>query len=47
MNDLGRIELQLAQPLHYDRFEKNKHNGAFILIDPKNNRPPGWGFWSK
>lgn len=44
MNDLGRVELQLAQPLQYDRYEDNKHNGAFILIDPKSKTTAGVGF---
>lgn len=44
MNDLGTVELQLAQILHYDRFQENKANGAFILIDLKNNNTAGVGF---
>lgn len=44
MNDLGRVEIQLAKPFYYDTYEENKENGAFILIDTKSNTTAGVGF---
>ncbi|MGO3707158.1 MAG: sulfate adenylyltransferase subunit 1 [Mesonia hippocampi] len=44
MNEFGNIEIQLAQPLHYDTYAENKENGAFILIDAKTNTTAGVGF---
>lgn len=44
MNDLGNVTIQLANPLHYDRYEDNPGNGAFILIDTKTNNTAGVGF---
>src|SRR5690554_2470688 len=44
MNDLGLVEIQLAQALHFDAYAENKENGAFILIDTKSNTTAGVGF---
>lgn len=44
MNDLGSVEIQLAQALHFDAYNENKGNGAFILIDAKSNTTAGVGF---
>ncbi|PKR79622.1 sulfate adenylyltransferase [Brumimicrobium salinarum] len=44
MNDLGLVEIQLAQALHFDAYAENKGNGAFILIDGKSNTTAGVGF---
>lgn len=44
MNDLGLVEIQLAQALHFDAYNENKGNGAFILIDAKSNTTAGVGF---
>lgn len=44
MNDLGLVEIQLAQELHFDAYAENKGNGAFILIDTKSNTTAGVGF---
>src|SRR5699024_4376444 len=41
MNDLGVIEVKLAQPLCFDAYDENKENGTFILIDPKSNMTAG------
>ncbi|PWH84801.1 sulfate adenylyltransferase subunit 1 [Brumimicrobium oceani] len=45
MNDLGLVEIQLAQVLNFDSYNENKGNGAFILIDAKSNTTAGVGFW--
>ena len=34
MNDLGRVTLRTAQPVHYDDYARNRTLGGFILIDP-------------
>jgi len=33
MNDIGRVVLQSDTPIICDTYEKNKHTGAYILID--------------
>ena len=44
VNDLGLVEIQLAQPLHFDDYNENKATGAFILIDAQTNNTAGVGF---
>lgn len=33
LNDIGRVHFRLSKPVHFDPYQKNKSNGAFILID--------------
>ena len=33
LNEIGQITLQLAQPLFYDDYRRNRTTGSFILID--------------
>jgi sulfate adenylyltransferase subunit 1 len=44
MNDIGAVNLQLAQPLIYAPYSSNKSLGAFILIDAQTNNTAGVGF---
>jgi sulfate adenylyltransferase subunit 1 len=37
MNDIGRAELKLAQPIFADRYTDNRATGSFILIDEATN----------
>jgi sulfate adenylyltransferase subunit 1 len=37
MNDLGRVELALAQPVFADRYGDSRATGSFILIDEATN----------
>jgi len=37
VNDIGRVQIQTAQPLFFDRYEMNRETGSFILIDPHSN----------
>lgn len=37
LNEIGRISLRTAAPLFYDAYNKNRHTGSFILIDPGTN----------
>ena len=44
MNDIGTIEIQLAQSLMTTPYKKNKNLGTFILIDEQTNNTAGVGF---
>ncbi|NCF31377.1 MAG: sulfate adenylyltransferase [Bacteroidetes bacterium] len=44
MNDIGAVDLQLAQPLMFAPYSDNKSLGAFILIDTQTNNTSGVGF---
>lgn len=44
MNDIGSVDLQLAQSLIYAPYSTNKSLGAFILIDTQTNNTAGVGF---
>lgn len=37
LNDIGRIEFELADPIFVDAYRINRETGSFILIDPENN----------
>jgi sulfate adenylyltransferase subunit 1 len=37
MNDIGRVELTLAQPVFADRYADNRATGSFVLIDETTN----------
>jgi sulfate adenylyltransferase subunit 1 len=37
MNDIGRVELTLAQPVMADRYAANRATGSFILVDEATN----------
>jgi sulfate adenylyltransferase subunit 1 len=37
MNDIGRVELTLAQPVFADRYADNRATGSFVLIDEATN----------
>ncbi len=37
MNEIGRVEIETAQPLFFDTYEKNRETGGFIVIDPATN----------
>jgi sulfate adenylyltransferase subunit 1 len=37
MNDIGRVSLQLSQPVFADRYADNRATGSFILIDEATN----------
>jgi len=44
LNEIGNIQLKLNKPLFFDSYQKNKHNGGFILIDLQTNTTAGVGF---
>ncbi len=37
LNDIGLVELSLAQSLAFDAYSRNKNTGAFVLIDTVSN----------
>jgi bifunctional enzyme CysN/CysC len=37
LNDIGRVELETADPLFVDPYKLNRSTGSFILIDPDTN----------
>jgi len=43
LNEIGRIRLRSSTPLLVDEYRKNRHTGAFILIDETTNDTVGAG----
>jgi sulfate adenylyltransferase subunit 1 (EFTu-like GTPase family) len=37
LNEIGRVHLRTTTPLFFDEYSRNKHTGAFILIDEQTN----------
>ncbi|MGR3293098.1 MAG: sulfate adenylyltransferase subunit CysN [Candidatus Scalindua sp.] len=37
LNEIGRAELKLTQPIMLDQYNKNRETGSFIMIDPDTN----------
>jgi bifunctional enzyme CysN/CysC len=37
LNEIGRAQIIVTQPLYYDRYQLNRATGSFILIDPATN----------
>ena len=44
LNDIGQVEIQLANPILVETYENNPKIGAFILIDELTNNTAGVGF---
>jgi bifunctional enzyme CysN/CysC len=43
LNEIGRVEFETARPLAIDAYQRNRHLGAFILIDRLSNATLGAG----
>ncbi len=43
LNDIGQVAIRTQRPLVYDAYAKNRHTGAFILIDRLTNATAGAG----
>jgi len=43
LNDIGRVQIEAAQPLHFDPYQNNRHTGGFVIIDPRTNVTVGAG----
>lgn len=37
LNDIGRVQIETAQAVHFDTYEQNRITGSFILIHPHTN----------
>ena len=37
LNEISKVIFTTGKPLFFDPYQKNKHTGAFILIDPISN----------
>jgi sulfate adenylyltransferase subunit 1 (EFTu-like GTPase family) len=37
MNGIGRVEIETAQPVHFDAYRENRQTGAFVLVDRYSN----------
>jgi sulfate adenylyltransferase subunit 1 len=43
MNDIARVKIRTAQPLHFDSYRKNRITGSVILVDEGTNETLGAG----
>ncbi len=43
LNEIGRAELHLYEPILYDAYERNRATGSFVVIDPATNATVGAG----
>jgi len=43
LNEIGRAELELYQPIAFDQYSRNRGTGSFIIIDPVTNGTVGAG----
>ncbi len=43
LNDIGRVQVETAEPLFFDPYRANRQTGGFILIDPHTNVTVGAG----
>ncbi len=43
LNEIGRAEIKLTQPIMLDQYNKNRETGSFIIIDPDTNFTVGAG----
>ncbi len=44
LNDIVKVNIRTAQPIFFDKYENNKANGTFILIDYQTNATVAVGF---
>ena len=43
LNEIGRAQFKLTQPIMFDQYNKNRETGSFIIIDPDTNFTVGAG----
>jgi bifunctional enzyme CysN/CysC len=43
LNEIGRAEVKVTQPVMFDQYNKNRETGSFIIIDPDTNFTVGAG----
>ncbi|MBA6305258.1 sulfate adenylyltransferase subunit CysN [Colwellia sp. MB02u-14] len=47
LNEIGSVNFEVAQALHFDAYDDNKSSGAFIIIDRLSNLTVGAGMITK
>jgi sulfate adenylyltransferase subunit 1 len=45
LNEISKISIKTAQPIAYDTYKNNRHNGGFILIDENTNNTVAAGIF--
>jgi bifunctional enzyme CysN/CysC len=43
LNEIGRVQLRVTQPLFVDPYQQNRQTGSFILVDEASNKTVGAG----
>ena len=43
LNDIGRVQIETAQPLYFDPYTNNRHTGGFVIVDSRDNVTVGAG----
>ena len=43
LNQIGRCNISLSEPIHFDRYRRNRSTGAFIIVDRITNTTVGAG----
>jgi bifunctional enzyme CysN/CysC len=43
LNEIGRVQLRVTQPLFVDTYQDNRQTGSFILVDERSNKTVGAG----
>jgi bifunctional enzyme CysN/CysC len=43
LNEIGRVQLRVTQPLFVDAYQQNRQTGSFILVDEGTNKTVGAG----
>jgi bifunctional enzyme CysN/CysC len=43
LNEIGRVQLRVTQPLFVDTYQQNRQTGSFILVDEGTNKTVGAG----
>lgn len=43
LNEIGRVQIELSQSVHYDSYRKNRVTGAMIIVDRMTNSTVGAG----
>ena len=43
LNEIGSVNFEVAEALHFDAYDENKSSGAFIIIDRLSNLTVGAG----
>ena len=47
LNEIGRVQLRVTQPMFIDPYQENRQTGSFILVDEGSNRTVAAGMISR